>query len=108
MTALLPCPWCKTTALHLDSFRVTYDEADEPIGSTAWRVMHNEGQTPFCEAWGPEMATREEAAAAWNRRPPSPAMLGLVEALENIADARNGSASIARAAIAAYKKEIGE
>lgn len=44
---------------------------------------------------------RAELAAARGRE------RRLREALEEIADARNGSASVARAALAAYKQEIG-
>lgn len=65
VSALRSCPWCQTTALHLDAFGQTNDE---PIRATEWRVMHNDGLTPACDAWGPECDTRDEAIAAWNNR----------------------------------------
>lgn len=70
MSELLPCPWCQTTRLHLDAFG-TAGETDADLRPTDWRVMHDEGQEPKCEAWGPECDTREQALAAWNRRAPS-------------------------------------
>ncbi len=80
MSDLEPCPWCRTTRLHLDCFGIKCGPGGDEQ-PTDWRVMHDEGQEPKCEAWGPECDTREQAIAAWNRRAPSTAFRAGAEAM---------------------------
>lgn len=54
---LLPCPFCGSTILHIES--------DSHQGSTFQVLCDN----PECEAEGPNVGlTKEDAVALWNKR----------------------------------------
>lgn len=107
MTALLPCECGREPTIL----------RRRPLVGGLFRVFATRIECTPCEqstqAWHD---TEELAIAAWNRRAPSPAVVGLVKALERIGASGNGGTTgdghamcreLAWKVLAAYRKEIG-